>query len=337
MFNTTQVNVTRNWTKISDGDCTVQSVVSLHHYQVSIGTAAPVTDAAITLKLSAPTSFNYATPVWCRLQGKENIATLNIIRQAGSNEDVGGGGETGSGADEVYSGTGWWKDPVKGTVYNKDVPEAETHIFDNDPTEYISVYTKDAAKQHAGRAATSNMTDMEDIFGGAGDFNEDISHWDVSNVTNMRDMFYGASSFNQDISSWDVSNVVSMEYMFTEANSFNQDISSWDVSNVDTMGHMFKDASSFNQDISSWDVSNATDISGMFYNANSFNQDISSWDVSSVTDMDVMFYNASSFNQDLSSWCVSKIPSKPYNFENGSALTPEQLPVWGTCPSAPLT
>lgn len=287
MFNTTQVNVTRDWTKVSDGDCTVQSVVSLHHYQVSIGTAAPVTDAAITLKLSAPTSFNYATPVWCRLQGKENIATLNIIRQAGSNEDVGGGGETGSGADEVYSGTGWWKDPVKGTVYNKDVPEGETHIFDNDPTEYISVYTKDAAKQHAGRAATSNMTDMEDIFGGAGDFNEDISHWDVSNVTNMKEMFYNTPAFNSDISNWDVSSVTTMR--------------------------------------------------GMFMYATSFNQDTSSWNVSNVTDMVFMFYNASSFNQDLSSWCVSKIPSKPDNFEDGSALTPEQLPVWGTCPSAPLT
>lgn len=312
MFNTTQVNVTRDWTKVSDGDCTVQSVVSLHHYQVSIGTAAPVTDAAITLKLSAPTSFNYATPVWCRLQGKENIATLNIIRQAGSNEDVGGGGETGSGADEVYSGTGWWKDPVKGTVYNKDVPEGETHIFDNDPTEYISVYTKDAAKQHAGRAATSNLTSMDWMFRGERAFNEDISSWDISNVTDMAGMFYEAKSFNQDISPWNVSSVTNMKEMFYNTPAFNSDISNWDVSSVTTMR-------------------------GMFMYATSFNQDTSSWNVSNVTDMVFMFTNATSFNQDLSQWCVSKIPSKPSNFDTDSVLTPEQLPVWGTCPSAPLT
>ena len=45
----------------------------------------------------------------------------------------------------------------------------------------------------------------------------------------MDDMFGGALSFNQDISNWDVSNVIRMNYMFTNAKKFNQDISSWDV------------------------------------------------------------------------------------------------------------
>ena len=70
----------------------------------------------------------------------------------------------------------------------------------------------------------------------------------------------------------------------------------------------------------------------MFYDASEFNSDISSWDVSNVTNMSVMFYDATAFNQDLSQWCVSNISSKPFNFEIDSALNPEQLPVWGTCP-----
>ena len=103
------------------------------------------------------------------------------------------------------------------------------------------------------------------------------------------------------------------------------------TSNVTDMEGMFFADSSFNQDISSWDVSNVTSMGFMFSDATSFNQDISSWDVSNVTDMEYMFYNATSFNQDLSHWCVSSITTKPANFETSSELTPEQLPVWGTC------
>ena len=70
----------------------------------------------------------------------------------------------------------------------------------------------------------------------------------------------------------------------------------------------------------------------MFYKESSFNADISDWNVNNVTDMYRMFKDATSFNQNLSSWCVTNITEKPLNFDTDSALTSENLPVWGTCP-----
>ncbi|MDN5216718.1 BspA family leucine-rich repeat surface protein [Fulvivirgaceae bacterium BMA12] len=61
----------------------------------------------------------------------------------------------------------------------------------------------------------------------------------LQNVTNMRQMFQGAGSLNQNIGSWDVSNVTNMSQMFLSATSFNQDIGSWDVGKVTDMSFMF--------------------------------------------------------------------------------------------------
>lgn len=41
-------------------------------------------------------------------------------------------------------------------------------------------------------------------------FNQDLNSWDTRKVTNMVDMFGGAGSFNGKISDWDTSNVVNM-------------------------------------------------------------------------------------------------------------------------------
>lgn len=161
--------------------------------------------------------------------------------------------DTGLRAD--YSGTGWYKATDTGTVFNKDVPDGETHVFSDSPKEYVSVSTIENAKYYGERAAVSNITDMAGMFFDESSFNKDISSWDVSNVTNMDGMFYSAYAFNQDISSWDTSNVTNMNGMFYYATSFNQDISSWDVSNVTNMNTMFKEATAFNQDLSGWCVS----------------------------------------------------------------------------------
>jgi surface protein len=231
-----------------------------------------------------------------------------------------------------YSGTGWYKATDTGTVFSKDVPELETHVFSDNPKEYVSVYTAEDAKLYGARAATSNLTEMGGMFESNLTFNEDIGSWDVSNVTNMYRMFNDAASFNQDISMWDVSSVTNMNNMFLKATLFNQDLSSWNVSNVTDMGSMFERATAFNQDISSWDMSSVTTITSMFSNTTPFNQDISSWDVSNVTDMNYMFYNTPSFNQDLSGWCVSLIPTKPDGFDSYSNAWTLPKPVWGTCP-----
>lgn len=178
----------------------------------------------------------------------------------------------------------------------------------------------------------SPPTDFSNLFYTNSTINDpDISLWNVSNITNMYGMFQNASSFNQDIGNWDVSNVTDMTNMFRLATNFNQDIGDWNVSSVTTMRYMFTDTP-FNQDIGDWDVSSVTDMYIMFGAASNFNQDIGNWDVSNVTNMFAMFAGASNFNQDLSGWCVTNIPTEPVNFSQDSPLTPENKPIWGTCP-----
>ena len=258
------------------------------------------------------------------------IGTLVVKIKVVIQEEPSNYGPTGLKAD--YPGTGWYKATDTGTVFNKGVPALETCVFEVDGLEYVSVHTKVDAVTYGARAATSNLTDMGDLFKSNSTFNEDIGSWDVSNVTNMHRMFADCNSFNQDISMWDVSSVTNMNSMFLKATLFNQDLSSWNVSNVTDMGSMFERATAFNQDISSWDMSSVTTITSMFSNTIPFNQDISSWDVSNVTDMNYMFYNTPSFNQDLSGWCVSLIPTKPDGFDSYSNAWTLPKPVWGTCP-----
>jgi hypothetical protein len=45
-----------------------------------------------------------------------------------------------------------------------------------------------------------------------------------------------------------------------------------------------------------------------------------------------MFNQATSFNQDLTQWCVSNFNLEPREFSFESGLSPENHPVWGTCP-----
>ncbi|MPV86863.1 BspA family leucine-rich repeat surface protein [Ostreibacterium oceani] len=145
----------------------------------------------------------------------------------------------------------------------------------------------------------SSVTNMQSMFSGAPNFNQDIGDWDTSSVTNMEAMFSNALNFNQDIGDWDVSNVTNMEGIFQQAANFNGDVGNWDTSSVTDMGTMFGGASSFNQDIGDWDTSSVTNMDFMFTSASSFNQDLGDWDTSSVTNMEFMFLDAVDFNQDL--------------------------------------
>jgi len=126
---------------------------------------------------------------------------------------------------------------------------------------------------------TSNIYDMKYLFSDyemcddgclriayddfiVGDFEGDISLWDVSNVNDMMGMF-AYSSFNGDISQWDVSNVDDMKWMFAFG-QFNGDISKWDVSNVNDMTAMFE-GSAFRGDISGWKPTKLKFVEEMFY------------------------------------------------------------------------
>ncbi|MDD3144673.1 MAG: BspA family leucine-rich repeat surface protein [Candidatus Gracilibacteria bacterium] len=192
---------------------------------------------------------------------------------------------------------------VGGVTYNA------TNIFTGQVTDMSNIFPifGPGFNQDIGYWDTSNVTNMNHMFWGAGTFNQDISNWDVSNVTDMGGMFYGLNNFNQDISNWDTSKVTDMDSLFFNNYSFNQDLSSWDVSNVTDMDYMFDSNYLFNQDISSWNVSSVTSMFWMFGGAQSFNQDISNWNVSNVYDMSYMFYNARAFNQDISNWNVSNV------------------------------
>jgi len=92
-------------------------------------------------------------------------------------------------------------------------------------------------------------------------------------------MFWLAGNFNQDISEWDVSIVNDMGGMFNNANKFNQTISKWNVANVTNMSNMFFQTTNFNQTISKWNVTNVTNMSNMFYEATNFNNGVTIEDV----------------------------------------------------------
>ena len=144
---------------------------------------------------------------------------------------------------------------------------------------------------------TSNVTNMEGLFGFRKEFNEDISNWNISNVENMREMFNGAKSFNQPLNNWNVSNVKNMEGMFQDAKSFNQPLNKWNVSNVKNMAFMFRRAKSFNQPLNKWNVSNVEIMKGMFNAAESFNQPLNNWNVSNVRSKRLMFVGAISMEE----------------------------------------
>ncbi len=119
--------------------------------------------------------------------------------------------------------------------------------------------------------------------------------------------------------------------MFQDCPNFDQDLSNWNTSSVENMSRMFNGATAFNGSIGAWDVSSVTDMYHMFREASAFDQDIRTWNVSNVLDMEGMFQDASVFNQDLQAWCVTQFSSEPIGFSLGSALTPNNLPVWGDC------
>ena len=200
------------------------------------------------------------------------------------------------------------------------------------------------------KVVTSKISNMRVLFNVNGQFNQNISSWDISNVTSLYYMFQEAKAFNQNIGSWDVGNVTDMRNVFTNATSFNQDLSKWNVSNVENMHGMFSNTP-FNQDISDWDVSKVTDMGGMFssndffnqpignwdtsnvttmwamFSNTPFNQDISDWDVSKVTDMGGMFWGASSFNQDISDWDVSIVTNMNTMFYKATMFN-QDLSKW---------
>ena len=143
----------------------------------------------------------------------------------------------------------------------------------------------------------SGVKNLNHMFDGAWNFNQDISAWNVSNVTSMSWMFYDCP-FNQNINAWDMSNVQDMSYMFYEAWEFNQPVN-FNTTNAINMSYMFANCDSLNQNII-LDTGNAQDISYMFTFCTSLNSTINIGDTTNVTNMEGMFYYCSVFNQSVS-------------------------------------
>ena len=65
-----------------------------------------------------------------------------------------------------------------------------------------------------------------------------VGNWGVSQVTDMNNAFLNATNFNQDITGWSTQEVVNMNGMFNGASAFNQNIGVWDISSVTDMSNM---------------------------------------------------------------------------------------------------
>ena len=135
-----------------------------------------------------------------------------------------------------------------------------------------------------------------------------ISTWDVSDVSDMNQLFMNAYDFNEDISGWNMENVENTSNMFLNAKAFNQPIGDWSMGKVTNTSSMFNGAEAFDQDIGDWNMgnneyynpNNGRWLTGRYYNnmfegAISFNQYIGYWDISAAT-RDGIFNNSKIHN-----------------------------------------
>ena len=158
-------------------------------------------------------------------------------------------------------------------------------------------------------------------------------------IKSLQGCFRNCTLFNGDISSWDTSAVTNMQGTFANCENYNKTLAAWDVSKVTTFKQMFKGAQLFNQPLNSWNVSKGKTFEGMFQSAQAFARPLDQWVLTALNEPTVdsrglttMFNDAQSFNEDLTGWCVKAFDSEPNNFSSSSALDPNNLPVWGTCP-----
>ena len=129
------------------------------------------------------------------------------------------------------------------------------------------------------------------------------------------------------------SNITNISYLFSECRNFTgAGVENWDVRHVISMKNLFYKCYKFNGDLSKWNTESLVDMRGIFENCYLFNKPLLNFKVDKVVDMDRAFSNARVFNQYLGNWCVTNIMEKPSGFSDSSALTIENLPVWGTCP-----
>ena len=176
----------------------------------------------------------------------------------------------------------------------------------------------------------SNVRNLDYMFMGAVQFNQNINNWNVSSAVSMRGMFMNATSFNSPLNQWDVQRVKDMSYMFSGCTVFNGLIEDWDVSRVRFMDGMFQRARSFNRPIEKWPVGSLLSARSMFQNASAFDQPIGTWNMFSVENLASMFKGASAFNQPLEYWDVSGVEDMNSMFAYAESFN-QDISRWNTC------
>jgi len=181
---------------------------------------------------------------------------------------------------------------------------------------------------------------IKSLFVGIGaEFNQDVStdsvngYWEMDRVVGMSSLFGGATNFNQDLSNWNVGACTNFSNLFSSCSSFNNlgvggtgvGLDTWNVSSALNMAGMFLNCASFDQYIGSWNVSGVTSMESMFQNANNFDQDISGWNTSSVTTMRRMFFNRTpAFSYSVASWNIASLQNASEFINVSSAFSTSQ-------------
>ena len=174
---------------------------------------------------------------------------------------------------------------------------------------------------------TSNVTNMQGMFAECRRLRTlDVSNFDTSQVTNMSEMFSGCSSLTSlDVSKFDTSKVTNMHTMFDSCNSLTSlDVSKFDTSQVTNMSNMFSYCFSLTSlDVSKFDTSKVTNMYSMFNSCSSLTSlDVSKFDTSQVTNMVSMFYGCRSLTSlGLSTFDTSKVTDMSYMFTECNKLT----------------
>mgnify|MGYP004653907087 FL=1 len=169
-----------------------------------------------------------------------------------------------------------------------------------------------------GNFNTSKATDMSLMFISAKSLTSlNLSSLDTSNVTNMRNMFAGAGLTSLNVSSFNTSKVTNFAQMFLNCTSLTSlDLSNWNTSSATDMSLMFSKCSKVKTiNVSNWNTSNVIDMNQMFDQCEVLTSlDLSSFNTSKVTDMSFMFYG-----------CYALTTLKISNFNTSNVTNVQQM------------
>ncbi len=115
-----------------------------------------------------------------------------------------------------------------------------------------------------------------------------LANWNTSNVSEFQNSFRNAEQFNEDITSWDMSSAVRIDGMFFDCLVFNQPIGSWNTGNVTNISSMFRRNSfSFDQSLAGWDITSVTAAADIFRDSglstSNYDATLIGWAAQSIT------------------------------------------------------